>query len=94
MCDYLQLTDKYTTMNFNFLFQFLSELKENNTKIWFDLNRDRYKIIKEELESFTKEWIIELGKIDPTVGNLDAELTEMLDFQTTKTHTKQIWVYF
>ena len=60
-------------MNFNFLFQFLSELKENNSKIWFDLNRDRYKIIKEELESFTKEWIIELGKIDPTIGNLDAK---------------------
>lgn len=73
MCYNLQLTDKYTTMNFNFLFQFLSELRENNTKTWFDLNRDRYKTIKEELESFTKEWIIELAKIDPSIGSLDAK---------------------
>ncbi|MBK7140379.1 MAG: hypothetical protein IPH74_15780 [Bacteroidetes bacterium] len=59
-------------MNFNFLFQFLSELKENNTKSGLTSTEMIYKIIKEELESFTKEWIIELGK-DLSIGNLDVK---------------------
>lgn len=60
-------------MNFNKAFEFLIELKANNSKVWFDIHRERYKIIKNELELFTANWINELGKIDPQIENLDAK---------------------
>lgn len=60
-------------MNFKLIFDFLTELKTNNNKAWFDVNRDRYHLIKKELELFTAEWIIALGKLDVGIASLDSK---------------------
>ncbi|MGB5782426.1 MAG: DUF2461 family protein, partial [Eudoraea sp.] len=39
-------------MNFNKLFDFLSELENNNSKVWMDINRKRYKEIRSEFISW------------------------------------------
>lgn len=52
-------------MNFNDLFQFISELQQNNNKEWMDINRKRY----QQIRNFFIKWLdhmdTELAKIDP-----------------------------
>jgi uncharacterized protein (TIGR02453 family) len=50
---------------------FLSELKENNNKEWFDQNRDRYQECRKKVLFLTELIIHEVGKFDPEIGNLD-----------------------
>ena len=50
---------------------FLSELKENNNKEWFDQNRDRYQECRKKVLFLTELIIHEISKFDPEVGNLD-----------------------
>ena len=50
---------------------FLSELKENNNKEWFDLNRDRYQECRKKLLFLTEVVIHEVGKFDTEIGILD-----------------------
>jgi uncharacterized protein (DUF2461 family) len=50
--------------------QFLSELNENNSKQWFDINRPRYKELNEKFQIFVGEIIIEIGKYDKTIKYL------------------------
>lgn len=47
---------------------FLSELKENNNKEWFDLNRDRYQECRKKVLFLTELIIHEAGKFDPEIG--------------------------
>ncbi len=46
---------------------FLTELKENNHKIWFDENRKRYEAIR-------KEWVCFIGKLIEAIGEFDEEV--------------------
>ncbi|KAA1244569.1 DUF2461 domain-containing protein [Aquimarina sp. RZ0] len=52
-------------MNFNDLFQFLSELQQNNNKEWMDINRKWYQTVR----SFFIDWLdnldAKLATIDP-----------------------------
>jgi uncharacterized protein (TIGR02453 family) len=50
--------------------QFLSELNENNSKEWFDINRPRYKELNEKFQIFVGEIIVEIGKYDETIKYL------------------------
>lgn len=50
---------------------FLSELKENNHKEWFDQNRDRYQDCRKKVLFLTELIIHEVGKFDPEIGNQD-----------------------
>jgi uncharacterized protein (TIGR02453 family) len=50
---------------------FLSELKENNTKEWFDLNRGRYEASRKKVLFLTELVIHEINKFDSEIGNQD-----------------------
>lgn len=50
---------------------FLSELKENNNKEWFDQNRERYQECRKKMLFVTEFLISEIGKFDPEIGHLD-----------------------
>lgn len=51
-------------MNFIKLFDFLSELEKNNSKVWMDSNRNRYKEIRTEFI----EW---LDDLDDSLADID-----------------------
>ncbi|MDP2337992.1 MAG: DUF2461 domain-containing protein [Bacteroidota bacterium] len=50
---------------------FLSELKENNNKEWFDQNRDRYQESRKKVLFLTELIIHEVGGFDPEIGVQD-----------------------
>lgn len=50
---------------------FLSELKENNNKEWFDLNRNRYEESRKKVLFLTEMIIHEIAKFDSEIGNQD-----------------------
>ncbi len=50
------------------ILDFLRELKDNNNREWFDLNRDRYQQVKAQFEDYLNLMIGELSRIDPTIG--------------------------
>lgn len=50
---------------------FLSELKENNHKEWFDLNRERYQECRQKVIFLTELLIHEVGKFDDEIGVQD-----------------------
>ena len=50
---------------------FLSELKENNNKEWFDQNRGRYEKCRKKMIFFTELIIHEINRFDPSVGIQD-----------------------
>jgi uncharacterized protein (TIGR02453 family) len=52
--------------------QFLSQLKKNNNKEWFEKNRARFEDARADFEAFTTEIIRRLGKIDDTIAHLEA----------------------
>ncbi|HAH24522.1 MAG TPA: TIGR02453 family protein [Prolixibacteraceae bacterium] len=52
---------------------FLSELKENNNKEWFDQNRDWYQECRKKVLFLTELLIQEIGKFDDEIGTPDAK---------------------
>ncbi|MDF2437160.1 MAG: hypothetical protein K0Q95_1536 [Bacteroidota bacterium] len=52
-------------------FDFLSKLKKNNSKEWFDKNRAEYEIAKTNHKEFINELIQSIGKFDPSVKSLE-----------------------
>jgi len=52
---------------------FLSELRENNNKEWFDQNRDRYEKSRKKVLFLTEVVIHEISKFDPEISNLQAK---------------------
>ena len=53
--------------------RFLSQLKKNNNKPWFDVHRPEYERTKKELELFTQQVIDIHGKKDPGIATLTAK---------------------
>ena len=51
--------------------KFLSQLKKNNNKEWFDKNRDRYMEIRESFLEFTAGMIREMSRFDPRLAGLE-----------------------
>lgn len=54
---------------------FLKELKENNSKEWFDINRDRYQEARKEFIAQMNKLIEIVQHIDPTVGQIEPKNT-------------------
>ena len=52
---------------------FLSELRLNNNKEWFDQNRDRYEESRKKVLFLTELVIHEVSKFDPEIGSLTAK---------------------
>jgi uncharacterized protein (TIGR02453 family) len=50
---------------------FLSDLKMNNNKEWFDANRDRYQAVRNGFVDFLEGVIERIGKFDPGISGLD-----------------------
>ncbi|MDA3954451.1 MAG: DUF2461 domain-containing protein [Bacteroidales bacterium] len=53
------------------IFQFLSDLKENNYKEWFHENKPDYQILKMEFEQFIAHAIAEIAQFDNSVKNIE-----------------------
>jgi uncharacterized protein (TIGR02453 family) len=56
-------------MHLRDLTQFLSELKENNNRPWFIMNKPRYDILREEFQAVVTEVIGELTKFDRAIAS-------------------------
>ncbi len=57
------------------LFEFLLELKQNNNKEWFDMNRKRYAELREHFINFTALLVHELSAMDKSIGYPDPKKT-------------------
>ncbi len=53
--------------------QFLTELKKNNTKEWFDANRKKYEAAKEDVKDVTEKLIKTIGAYDEDIAQLLAK---------------------
>lgn len=54
-------------------FQFLRDLKFNNHKEWFDLNRPKYNRIRNDFEDFINQVILEVGRFDQEAAQTTAK---------------------
>jgi len=52
------------------IIEFLEELKQNNSKEWFDINRKRYEQIKENYIEFVRNLILEISTFDSEISYL------------------------
>ncbi len=52
---------------------FLKALKKNNNREWFEKNRGKYELAKEDFETFVAAMLKELTKINPALGNLEVK---------------------
>jgi uncharacterized protein (TIGR02453 family) len=59
-------------MNTEKIFDFLGELKQNNTREWFSKNKSRYEALRSEFETFINRLIPEVHKFDPGIGLVSA----------------------
>lgn len=57
-------------MTFSNIINFLEELKDNNSKEWFDINRKRYEKLRKEFLEFVKTLIFEISTFDNEVAYL------------------------
>jgi uncharacterized protein (TIGR02453 family) len=57
------------------LLTFLTELKENNNKEWFEKNRPRYKELREHFINFISLLIHEISAFDKSIGHPEAKKT-------------------
>jgi uncharacterized protein (TIGR02453 family) len=53
----------------NLTLDFLSLLRQNNTREWFTVNRKSYENARKEVENFILLLIPEIAKLDPMIGN-------------------------
>ncbi|MBI3235643.1 MAG: DUF2461 domain-containing protein, partial [Bacteroidetes bacterium] len=52
---------------------FLSTLKDNNHKEWFDIHRSEWDTIRKDLTLFIDEVIVDIAKFDPNVNAIKAK---------------------
>ena len=53
--------------------RFLTNLKKNNNKPWFESNKNAYLLARQDMEGFVQELIDGLGKSDPAIAALKAK---------------------
>ena len=53
--------------------QFLTDLKKNNTKEWFEANRKRFEAAKEDINNHTENLIKSIGKYDADIAELQVK---------------------
>lgn len=52
---------------------FLSKLKENNTREWFNDNRSEYEFARQNFSDFTNSLIAAIASFDKSIGTLEAK---------------------
>lgn len=52
---------------------FLFQLKDNNNKIWFDLNKNLYEEAKKDFEHFVGLLLVEMAALEPELAHLKAK---------------------
>src|SRR5688572_12071301 len=57
-------------MNADLIFNFLTNLKENNNKDWFEANRGTYQNVRKEVEQYVGYVLKELTPVDPDLSSL------------------------
>ncbi len=55
--------------------QFLKELKKNNTKEWFDINRKEYEAAKKDFLNFIENLIPKVAAFDPEIAEVKSKDT-------------------
>ena len=60
-------------MNINAAIKFLTDLKINNNREWFNANKERYLVLKVEFEQLTQLLINEIGKFDKSIVGLQSK---------------------
>lgn len=54
-------------------FQFFRELRQNNNKAWFDLNRPRYEEVKKDYHRLTAELLQRMQAVEPALSHLQVK---------------------
>lgn len=57
------------TVNKNNIISFLNDLSENNHKVWFEANKERYLQAKQEMEDLVQEVIEKISLFDSSVAD-------------------------
>ena len=52
------------------ILSFLRSLRRNNNREWFNLNKDKYLAVKDEVEKLTERLIVGIAEFDPEVAKL------------------------
>jgi uncharacterized protein (TIGR02453 family) len=60
-------------MNTSNILDFLSQLKENNNREWFAVNKDRYEATKADFEQISNSLILEISKFDEEIKHVAAK---------------------
>lgn len=55
------------------IISFLSDLKANNNREWFEANKPRYRELQAEFDDFTKEMISGITTFDPSVKGVEVK---------------------
>jgi uncharacterized protein (TIGR02453 family) len=58
-------------MNFEAAFKFLKDLGKNNDRVWFEKNKDRYLMVKDDFEGFVGELLHKLIAFDESLQGLE-----------------------
>lgn len=61
------------SINKNNIISFLRELSENNHKLWFDANKERYLEAKQEMEDLVQNVIERIAEFDSSVADQQAK---------------------
>lgn len=60
-------------LDFKALYSFLTALKPNNHKVWFDGERDRYQQLRLDFIAFVADLIERASVVDPSLAGLEAK---------------------
>ncbi|MDC1106962.1 DUF2461 domain-containing protein [Prolixibacteraceae bacterium] len=60
-------------MDTKFIYEFLVDLQQNNSRKWMTANKSRYERAKAEFMRLTDEVIVRTNQFDPTIGSLEAK---------------------
>ncbi len=52
---------------------FLKDLKANNNREWFTVNKERYEVVRADFEEISKNLIFEIAKFDEDIRNVDVK---------------------
>jgi uncharacterized protein (TIGR02453 family) len=84
-----QLEQETYIMNTQQIFNYLSQLSENNNREWYHLHKAEYVEANAQFEALIQELILQLGKTDGTIlHNIPKDLTFKLVRDTRFSHDK------
>lgn len=67
------MIDKYVYMDVQKILAFLSQLKDNNNREWFQEHKDLYDAAKTEFDGLSQHLILQISKFDSDIVNVQAK---------------------